>query len=224
MARTINKPEGIDCTSSIRGTLAYTWFHPTRDFSKFYIDNQKAIKKFAKETVYVDVDELDDFLMTYLESAYRCVWNSKPIYPNELDSDQEFIRRVKNRLWSFCSAWLTKKARKEVDMISLDAPIDEDSEESYVHEVVSPFTLEHEINSSASIGRFFEALNRNLDVEFEEHEAEMIKKVFAYRFTEECTIQEALRHYGLTSYDYYMHNKRITAIMNHLKPQFIQYN
>lgn len=212
----------IERTSSIRGILAYTWFDPDRDFVKFFKNNEKRVYAFARDTMRVPSAEIDDFVMTYFESAYKHVWLCKPMYPNKDDDDSEFIRRVKNRLWSYSSGWKTKASLQKDRLVHIDQMVYDDGEggESNIFDIPSNFTLEREIEGQQNVKKFLNELETQLKEAVPGEDGENLFKAYSYMFHNESTCTEAIRESGIKARIFHMHRSTYKNILENIKNSY----
>lgn len=211
----------IERTSNMRAVIAYTWFDPERNFDSFYSKNEKQVRIFARDTLRVPTDKLDDFVMDYFMSAFKSVWVYNHDYPLTQDDDSEFLRRVKNRLWSFSSGWKLRQSVRNEEFISIEQSFFEDEEGGNELQIPTEFTLERELEGRQALSDFFIELKERIWEEIPEVDREKVYEVYFYMLSQETTCSEAIKNCTISTPCFYLYRSLMKEIIENMKESYI---
>lgn len=228
----------VEYTSSMRGVIAKMWIEPERDINKFLNpkcnNNYNQIKRFVSKTICVPEDEIEDFIMDYHETLVRLVWpteeidgkrvSTSTIFYDKDDSDQEFLRRVKNRLWSFCTYYNRKKLTRPNIFVSLNVENvsnDGDEDQDYTLDISSGEDLEKSYIGNQILKSFIEEFEQKIRERTTHENKEDVVCAAKRIVLEGMYNKEAIAGTSLRVWEFGESSRLIEEILKEMKPNYV---
>lgn len=233
----MNTPTNITLTSSNRAVIARMFIKPERNLDLFLDSrsnaNYEQLMFYFTNYLHYSEEDAEDLISNYYISLMTNVWpyeivdgvkmNTSKQYVNDEDpSDQEFLRRVKNRLWSFVST-RQRSEKSKPEMESLERGTGSDSEEtSYVP--IAPDDTEREYIIRELFKDFLDELVYEIHNNFTPTQAAKLEATYLYLIQNESTSAEAIRATDISRTQFFETAPKMKSIINSLKDKYTTIN